>query len=92
MGRTIIDMTRATILENNINDKLWPKLVLIMTYIKNTRPTTAFQNLSPHKALFQEFLNLSYLQILVSIVYVLLHKEKQSIKSEKWAPRDLKRE
>ena len=39
MGRTIMDMTRVTILEANIDDKLWPELVLVMTYIKNNRPT-----------------------------------------------------
>lgn len=41
MGRTIIDITKATILEENIDDNLWPKLVLTMTYIKNSRPTKA---------------------------------------------------
>lgn len=35
MGKTIMDMTRATILESNINNELWPELVLAMTYIKN---------------------------------------------------------
>lgn len=33
--RTIIGMTRATIFEENINDNLWPELVLAITYVKN---------------------------------------------------------
>lgn len=34
--RTIIDITRATILKSNINNKLWPELVFAMAYIKNS--------------------------------------------------------
>lgn len=33
--KTIIDMTRAIILEENINNDLWLKLTLARTYIKN---------------------------------------------------------
>ena len=91
MGRTVMHMTRAIILEGNINDELWPELVLAMTYIKNIRPTRALaNNISPHKAYFYKQLDLSHLQILGSTVYVLLHKEERSIKLEKWAPQALK--
>lgn len=91
MGRTLMDMTRATILEGNIDDELWPELVLAMTYIKNSRPTRALaNNLSPHEAHFHEKPDLSHLRILGSTVYVLLHEEERSMKSEKWAPRALR--
>ena len=47
--KTIIDMTRAIIFEENIDDDLWPKLVFAMTHVKNNRPTRALQNnLSPY--------------------------------------------
>ena len=62
MGRTIMDMTRATILEGNIDDKLWPELVLGRTYIKTKRPTRALaNNISPHEAHFHEQPDLSHL-------------------------------
>lgn len=84
MRRTLIDMIRATILEDNIDNKLWPKLMLAMTYIKNSRLTRALaDNLTYHKAHFYKKLDLSHLQILGSIVYILLHKEKHLMKSEK---------
>lgn len=41
IGRTIKDMIRATILKKNIDDHLWPKLMLAMTYVKNNRPMKA---------------------------------------------------
>ena len=62
MERTIMNTTRATILEENIKDELWPELVLAMTYIKNNRPTRAFQdNISPYKAYSKEAPNLAHL-------------------------------
>lgn len=87
-----MDMTRATILEGNIDDELWPEIVLAMTYIKNNRPTRALaSNVTPHKAQSQEnTTDVSHLQVLGSTVYVFLHEEERSQKSEKWAPRALK--
>lgn len=85
-------MTRATILEDNIDDEPWPKLVLAMTYIKNNRPIRALaNNISSHKAHFLKQLDLFHLQILGLTVYVLLQKEERLIKSEKWVLRVLKR-
>lgn len=90
-GRTLMDMTRASILEGNIDDDLWPEILLVMTYIKNNRPTEALpNNTTPQEAQNQEAPNLSHLRILGSTVYVFLHEEERSKKSEKWAPRALK--
>ena len=90
MGRTIIDMTKETILDGNINDRLFPDLVLAMNHVKNCWPTSALQNLNPPKAHFQERPNLSNLWILSSIICVLLHEQERSMKSEKWTPKALK--
>lgn len=91
VGRTIMDMTRATILEGNIDDELWPEIILAMTHIKNNRQTRALpSNTTPHEAQSQETANISHLRVLGSTVYVFLHEEERSRKSEKWAPRALK--
>ena len=45
-------MTRAIILDGNINDNLWPKLVFAITCIKNCHPTKTFNDLSPYKVHF----------------------------------------
>lgn len=61
MRKIFMDITRAIILVENIEDELWSKLVLAMIYIKNSRPTKALtNNLSPYKAHFHEKLDLSY--------------------------------
>ena len=87
-----MDMTRATILEGNIDDELWPEIVLAMTYIKNNCPTkTLPSNSTPHKVQSQEnTTDMSHLRVLDSTVYVFLHGDERSRKSEKWAPRALK--
>lgn len=68
-------MTRAKILESNIDNDLWPKLILAMTYIKNSKLMQAFENISPHKAQFYKQPNLIYLQILSFTMYIILYKK-----------------
>lgn len=58
-----MDMTRATILEGNVDNDLWPELVLAITYVKNSWPTKALQNLSSYKALIRDHRDISHLQI-----------------------------
>ncbi len=90
IGRTIMEMVRATILEGGIDDTLWPKVVLVMTHIKNLCPTQALEKLIslakmegkdlPNK----ELPNLHHFRVLGSTVYMFLHKEERTLKSAKW--------
>lgn len=79
-----MEITCLTILKGNINDNLWPKIILAITYVKNFRLTKALEGGKPYQALNKKKPDLSYLQILVSTVYVLIHKEEYTLKSEKW--------
>lgn len=83
MGRTIMDMTRAKFLEGNLNDDLWPEVILTMTYVKNVRPTKALEGKHPYLAQNDDNPNIQHLRILSSTVYVFLHEEKRTLKSEK---------
>lgn len=78
-----MDMTKAIILEENINDNLWPKLALIMTYVKNNRPIKVLQNLSFYKTYTYKFFNLSKLQIIDSTIYIFLYNREINIEVEK---------
>lgn len=91
MRKTIIDITRATILEGNINDDLWPELVLVITYIKNSYLIRVFNNLSPYKAYFYKQPSFIYLSILDCTIYIVLYTEEHLIKTEKWALQLLKK-
>ena len=51
----------------------------------------AVQNLSPHETYTHKLPNLSHLWIPGSTVYIFLYEEKQTLKSEKWALKALKR-
>lgn len=90
MGRTIMDMTRATILEGNLDDNLWPEVILAMTSVKNVRPTRALDGKNPHYVQYDDNPSIQHLRILGSPVYVFLHEEEQALKSEKWKPRALR--
>lgn len=76
-------MIRKIILENNIYNELWSKLVLAITYIKNNQPTKIIaNNFSLYKAHFYKKPDFSQLQILDSTIYILLYKKEDLIKSK----------
>lgn len=82
-----MEMARACILEGNIDDELWPEVILAMTHVKNIRPTNALGGKSPHELQFNEAPDVSHLRVLGSTVYVLIHEEERDLKSEKFESR-----
>lgn len=77
-------MTHISILEENINDNLWHKILLTITYIENNKPTKALlYNIKSQETQNQKVPNLSHLHILRSTICIFLYKEKRSKKSEK---------
>lgn len=55
-------MTKATILEGNIKDKLYFELMLVITFIKNNNPKKILaNNFNFYKAHFYKKLDLSHL-------------------------------
>ena len=90
VGRTLMDMARASIIEGGIDDIFWPEVILAMTYIKNIRPTTALNGLSPHQKLFNSPPDPTHLRVLGSTIYVLIHEEERELKSEKFVLQAMK--
>lgn len=77
-----MDMTRATIFERNLSDKLWSEIVLAMTYVKNVYPIKVLNEKNPYNIQQKDQLDIHNLRILESIIYILIHKEKQALKSK----------
>lgn len=90
VGRTIMDMTCATILDGNIDDDLWPEIILAMTQVKNVRPTSSLEDKNPYEVHFNRAPELSHLRVLGCTVYVFIHEEERNLKSEKFEARALK--
>lgn len=84
LGQILIDMARVLIIKKEIDDTFWSEVILAMTYIKNIRPITALKDLSLYQKLFNIPPDLTHLQVLGSTIYVLIHKEEQDLKSEKF--------
>lgn len=55
-----MNITRATILEKNIDNELWLKLVCAI-FVKNSWLTKILQNFSLYKALTLDYPNISHL-------------------------------
>lgn len=90
IGRTIMDMTRATIIGRNILDDLWPEVALAMVHVKNIRPTRILEGKTPYELFENKIPTLDHLRVLGSTVYVLIHEKEQkgaNSKGAKFAPR-----
>lgn len=85
-----MDMTWAMMVKGNIEDYFWSEIILAITYIKNLRFTNMLQDLSSHKSLHNKPAELSHLRILGFTVYILIHEEKQELKSEKFVLKALR--
>lgn len=72
-----IDATKG-----NLEDKLWPEIVLAMTYVKNIRRTKALDGDNPYHAQQISNPNIQHFRVLGSTVYVRLHEEERALKSE----------
>ena len=74
-GRTLMERVRCTIIGGGIPDKLWPEILLTITYISNLLPTSSLHDISPFEVSAQNLPNLQHLGILRSTVYVFIYEE-----------------
>lgn len=86
----IMDMTRTTIFERNIDDDPWPEIIPAMTQVKNVKPTSALERGNPHQTLHDSPPSVNHLRVLGSMVYVFIYKEEQNLKLEKFEAQALK--
>lgn len=71
-----MDMARAIIFEENIDDDLWPKIIFVITQVKNVRSTYILEIGNSYQVLLSKPPNVTYLQVLGLIIYVFIHEEK----------------
>lgn len=57
----IIDIIQAIILGNNLDDDLWPEIILAKTYIKNISSSKAMNQNNTYLAQNNAHLNIYYL-------------------------------
>lgn len=79
-----MDMTYAIILNRNIDNNLWSKIILVITLVKNIKLISLFEDKNPYKVHFKKILEIKYLQVFGFTVYVLIYKEEWNLKSEKF--------
>lgn len=85
-----MDIMKATIFEQNINNNLWPKIIFIMIQVNNIRLIHILKRENFYQALLRIPLYINYLPILGLTVYIFIHKEKQNLKLEKFEVQVLK--
>lgn len=61
MGKTLIDMIKAIIFEENIVNDLCVEIILIMTQIKNIRSTYKLKTINFNQILLSTLLDINHL-------------------------------
>lgn len=85
-----MDITHATIFDGNIDNNLWPEIILAITQVKNVRINSSFEDKNPYKVYFNKTSEISHLHNLGFIVYVLIYEEEQNLKFKKFKAQTLK--
>lgn len=78
------------ILEENIDDNLWPEIILAIIQNKNIKLINVLERGNPHQALLNSSPNVNHLRVFGSIVYIFIYEQKQNLKLEKFETQALK--
>lgn len=82
--QTLIKQVGSTILSRIIQNNLWLKILLAITQVSNLLFTFLLDWFSPYKISTELLLQLNYLQVLGSPIYVFIHEKNRKAKSAKW--------
>lgn len=63
-------MTKTTFLRKNLNNKLWPKIKLVIIYIKNICPKNILNDNSLYYIQQKKQFNIQYFCILDLMIYI----------------------
>ena len=79
LNRTLLERTRALLIQNSLPKFLWPEAITYAVYLKNRSPTRALkQPITPHEAFWNKKPNVSQLQEFGTNCWVLQQGQKPS--------------
>ena len=77
LNRTLVETTRAMLLDAKLSQKFWAEAVSTATYLRNRSPTTALQNSTPHEAWHGSKPCVNHLRVFGSMTYVHIPKDER---------------
>jgi len=89
LNRTLIELTRAMLIANDLPTFLWEYAVMHAAYLRERAPTRPLQGKTPYEAWFHKKPGVSHLQEFGIPVYILLQGEKEPPKLQPHSKRYL---
>lgn len=76
-NRTLLEKSRAMILQSKLPKEMWGEAILCATYITNRSPTVFLNDRTPSEMFHNKRPNLEYLRVFGSVAYNHIPEEKQ---------------
>ena len=76
LNRTLVEMTRAMLLDSKLPQSFWAEAVSTAAYLRNRSPTSAVEGMTPHEAWYGCKPGVEHLRVFGSTAYV--HTPKDS--------------
>ena len=87
LNRTLVEATRAMLLDAKLPHRFWAEAISTATYLRNRSPTSAVKGATPHQALYGERPRMEHLRVFGSTAHVHIPKDergKLDSKTKKW--------
>ena len=77
LNRTVVEMTRAMLLDAKLHPKLWAEAISTAAYLRNRSPTSAMEGMTPHEAWHGRKPRVEHLRVFGCTAYVHIPKDKR---------------
>ena len=77
LNRTLVEMTRAMLLDSQLPQSFWVEAVSTAAYLRNRSPTSAVEGMTPHEAWYGRKPGVEHLRVFGSTAYVHIPKDSR---------------
>ena len=76
-NRTLVETTRAVLLDANVHQKFWAEAISTATYLRNRNPTSAVEGMTPYEAWYGRKPHVEHLRVFGCTAYVYVPKDER---------------
>ena len=77
LNRTLVEMTRAMLLDAKLHQKFWAEAISTAAYLRNRSPTSAVEGMTPHEAWYGRKPRVEHLRVFGCTAYVHIPKDER---------------
>ena len=77
LNRTLVEATRAMLLDSQLPQRFWAEAVSTAAYLRNRSPTSVLNSMTPHQAWFGQKPGVEHLRVFGSTAYVHIPKDSR---------------